>query len=190
MAVITSSSGQSRASASAFASGRVSGSVRWWSMPESAASVKIEGVRKIGPRASCSAGKTRGLEQTRLRPRSSSKSRDSRLIPPYDHPPNVIRGGQGTVGLEDSRRLAPKSPPIMVPVGWRRIAWPAICSGRFAGPLRPDVKRDCGGACQHPPKPVRGRFGRRRARQPSAAGSKPRRWALLGRTGRPAHGGH
>ncbi len=101
-------------------------------MPESAASVKIEGVRKLGARVVL-AGKTRGPEQTAAAQLLVEKQ-GLTLIPPYDHP-DVI-AGQGTVGLEILEDW-PEVTTIMVPVGGGGLL-AGICSAVRA--LRPDVK--------------------------------------------------
>ena len=81
-------------------------------MPESAANVKIEGVRKLGAEVVL-AGKTRGPEQVIAAERFVIDE-SLTMIPPYDHP-DVI-AGQGTVGLEILDQW-PEVRAILVPIG-------------------------------------------------------------------------
>jgi threonine dehydratase len=81
-------------------------------MPESAARVKVDGVRASGGEV-LFAGATRSPEQTREAERLASEE-GLALIPPFDHP-DVIEG-QGTVGLEILEQC-PDVEAILVPVG-------------------------------------------------------------------------
>lgn len=81
-------------------------------MPESAAAVKIDGVRKLGAEVVL-VGKTRGPEQTAAAERFV-RDESLTMVPPYDHP-DVI-AGQGTVGLEILDQW-PDVRAILVPVG-------------------------------------------------------------------------
>ena len=81
-------------------------------MPESAATVKIDGIRRLGAEVVL-AGKMRGPEQTIVAERFVSQE-SLTMIPPYDHP-DVI-AGQGTVGLEILDQW-PEVRTILVPVG-------------------------------------------------------------------------
>ena len=81
-------------------------------MPESAAGVKIDGVRKLGAEVVL-AGKTRGPEQTVAAERFVTEE-SLTMIPPYDHA-DVI-AGQGTVGLEILEQW-PEVRTILVPIG-------------------------------------------------------------------------
>jgi len=81
-------------------------------MPESAAGVKIDGVRRLGAEVVL-AGKTRGPEQAVAAERFVTEE-SLTMIPPYDHP-DVI-AGQGTVGLEILDQW-PEVGTIIVPIG-------------------------------------------------------------------------
>jgi threonine dehydratase len=81
-------------------------------MPESAARVKVDGVRASGGEV-VFAGATRSPEQTREAERLA-REEGLALIPPFDHP-DVI-DGQGTVGLEIVEQC-PEVETILVPVG-------------------------------------------------------------------------
>lgn len=81
-------------------------------MPESAAGVKIEGVRRLGAEVVL-AGKTRGPEQGIAAARFVTDE-SLTMIPPYDHP-DVI-AGQGTIGLEILDQW-PEVETIVVPIG-------------------------------------------------------------------------
>ncbi len=81
-------------------------------MPESAAGVKIDGVRRLGAEVVL-AGKTRGPEQTAAAERFVT-DQSLTMIPPYDHL-DVI-AGQGTVGLEILDQW-PEVRTILVPIG-------------------------------------------------------------------------
>lgn len=81
-------------------------------MPESAAGVKIDGVRRLGAEVVL-AGKTRGPEQTVAAERFVTDE-SLTMVPPYDHP-DVI-AGQGTVGLEILDQW-PEVRTILVPIG-------------------------------------------------------------------------
>jgi threonine dehydratase len=81
-------------------------------MPESAAGVKIDGVRQLGAEVVL-AGKTRGPEQALAAERFVTDE-SLTMIPPYDHP-DVI-AGQGTVGIEILDQW-PEVRTILVPVG-------------------------------------------------------------------------
>ncbi|MGH7582740.1 MAG: threonine ammonia-lyase [Gemmatimonadales bacterium] len=81
-------------------------------MPESAAAIKVQGVRDLGA-VVVLAGRTRGPEQTA----EAERLRDAEgltMIPPFDHP-DVI-AGQGTVGLEILEQW-PEVGTIMAPIG-------------------------------------------------------------------------
>lgn len=81
-------------------------------MPESAAKVKIEGVRRLGAEVVL-AGKTRGPEQG-IAAQGFVTDESLTMIPPYDHP-DVI-AGQGTIGLEILDQW-PEVAAIVVPIG-------------------------------------------------------------------------
>jgi threonine dehydratase len=81
-------------------------------MPESAAGVKIDGVRRFGAEVVL-AGKTRGPEQTIVAERFVTEE-SLTMIPPYDHL-DVI-AGQGTVGMEILDQW-PEVRTILVPIG-------------------------------------------------------------------------
>ena len=81
-------------------------------MPESAAGVKIDGVRKLGAEVVL-AGKFRGPEQTIAAERFVTDE-SLTMIPPYDH--LDVMAGQGTVGLEILEQW-PEVRTIVVPVG-------------------------------------------------------------------------
>jgi threonine dehydratase len=81
-------------------------------MPESAAGVKIDGVRRLGAEVVL-AGKTRGPEQAVAAERFVTEE-SLTMIPPYDHP-DVI-AGQGTVGMEILDQW-PEVRTIIVPIG-------------------------------------------------------------------------
>jgi threonine dehydratase len=81
-------------------------------MPESAASVKVEGVRRLGAEVVL-AGKTRGAEQTRAA-EALVAGEGLTMIPPFDHL-DVI-AGQATVGLEILDQWTAVR-TILVPVG-------------------------------------------------------------------------
>lgn len=81
-------------------------------MPESAATVKIDGVRRLGAEVVL-VGKTRGSEQTIAAERYVTEEALT-LIPPYDHP-DVI-AGQGTLGIEVLDQW-PEVRTILVPIG-------------------------------------------------------------------------
>jgi threonine dehydratase len=81
-------------------------------MPESAAGVKIDGVRQLGAEVVLT-GKTRGPEQTIAAERFVAEQ-GLTMIPPYDHP-DVI-AGQGSVALEILEQW-PEVRAILVPVG-------------------------------------------------------------------------
>ncbi len=81
-------------------------------MPESAAGVKIDGVRRLGAEVVL-AGKMRGPEQAVAAERFVTEE-SLTMIPPYDHP-DVI-AGQGTVGLEILDQW-PEVETIIVPIG-------------------------------------------------------------------------
>lgn len=81
-------------------------------MPESAASVKVDGVRRLGADVVL-AGRVRGPEQAIVAERYV-KEEALTMIPPYDHP-DVI-AGQGTVALEMLEQW-PLLRTILVPVG-------------------------------------------------------------------------
>jgi threo-3-hydroxy-L-aspartate ammonia-lyase len=81
-------------------------------MPESAAGVKIDGVRRLGAEVVLT-GKTRGPEQTVAAQRFVDRE-GLTMIPPFDHP-DVI-AGQGTCGLEILEQW-PEMRTILVPVG-------------------------------------------------------------------------
>jgi threonine dehydratase len=81
-------------------------------MPESAAGVKIDGVRRLGAEVVL-AGKTRGPEQAVAAERFVIEE-SLTMIPPYDHP-DVI-AGQGTVGMEILDQW-PEVRTIIVPIG-------------------------------------------------------------------------
>ncbi|HEY3935576.1 MAG TPA: threonine/serine dehydratase [Gemmatimonadales bacterium] len=81
-------------------------------MPESAAAVKIDGVRRLGAEVVLQ-GKTRGAEQTVAAERFVAEE-GLVMIPPFDHP-DVI-AGQGTCGLELLEQW-PDVRTILVPVG-------------------------------------------------------------------------
>lgn len=81
-------------------------------MPESAASVKVEGVRRLGAEVVL-AGKTRGPEQTHAA-EALVAGEGLTMIPPFDHL-DVI-AGQATVGLEILEQW-PAVRTILVPVG-------------------------------------------------------------------------
>jgi threonine dehydratase len=81
-------------------------------MPESAAGVKIDGVRRLGAEVVL-AGKTRGSEQT-IAAQGFVDEQGLTMIPPFDHP-DVI-AGQGTCGLEILDQW-PEVRSILVPVG-------------------------------------------------------------------------
>lgn len=81
-------------------------------MPESAAGVKIDGVRQLGAEVVL-AGKTRGPEQSIAAERFVAEQ-GLTMIPPYDHP-DVI-AGQGSVALEILEQW-PEVRAILVPVG-------------------------------------------------------------------------
>lgn len=108
--VVTSSSGN-HGLGIAFAAGRL-GVRAVVVMPESAAKVKIEGVRRLGAEVVL-AGKTRGPEQT-IAAQVFVDQQGLTMIPPFDHP-DVI-AGQGTCGLEILDQW-PEVRSIMVPVG-------------------------------------------------------------------------
>ena len=98
--VVTSSSGN-HGLGIAFAAGRL-GVRAVVVMPESAAKVKIEGVRRLGAEVVL-AGKTRGPEQT-IAAQGFVDQQGLTMIPPFDHP-DVI-AGQGTCRPGDSRPVA------------------------------------------------------------------------------------
>lgn len=81
-------------------------------MPESAAGVKIDGVRRLGAEVVL-AGKTRGPEQAVAAERFVTDE-SLTMIPPYDHP-DVI-AGQGTVAMEILDQW-PEVRTILVPIG-------------------------------------------------------------------------
>ncbi len=81
-------------------------------MPESAAAVKVDGVRSLGAEVVL-AGKIRGPEQNLMADELAQRDGLS-LIPPYDHA-DVI-AGQATCGLEILRQW-PAVATILVPVG-------------------------------------------------------------------------
>lgn len=81
-------------------------------MPESAAGVKIDGVRRLGAEVVL-AGKTRGPEQT-IAAQRFVDDHGLTMIPPFDHL-DVI-AGQGTCGLEILDQW-PEVRTILVPVG-------------------------------------------------------------------------
>ncbi|HEU4699107.1 MAG TPA: threonine/serine dehydratase [Gemmatimonadales bacterium] len=81
-------------------------------MPESAAKVKVDGVRAAGGEV-VFAGATRSAEQTE-RAERFAREEGLALVPPFDHP-DVI-AGQGTCGLEILEQL-PEVETILVPVG-------------------------------------------------------------------------
>ncbi len=81
-------------------------------MPESAAAVKVDGVRQLGAEVVLT-GKTRGPEQT-IAAQEFVDREGLTMIPPFDHP-DVI-AGQGTCGLEILEQW-PEVRTIMVPVG-------------------------------------------------------------------------
>lgn len=81
-------------------------------MPESAAAMKVAGVRALGAEVLL-VGKLRGPEQTACAERLVVE-RGLNLIPPYDHP-DVI-AGQGTCGLEILEDW-PEVGTLVVPVG-------------------------------------------------------------------------
>ena len=81
-------------------------------MPESAASVKVEGVRRLGAEVVL-AGKTRGAEQAAEAERYVARD-GLTMIPPFDHP-DVI-AGQGTIGLEILEQW-PEVGTVIAPVG-------------------------------------------------------------------------
>jgi threonine dehydratase len=81
-------------------------------MPESAAGVKIDGVRQLGAEVVL-AGKTRGPEQAAAA-QGFVDRQGLTMIPPFDHP-DVI-AGQGTCGLEILDQW-PEVRTILVPVG-------------------------------------------------------------------------
>jgi threonine dehydratase len=108
--VVTSSSGN-HGLGIAFAAGRL-GVRAVVVMPESAAKVKIDGVRRLGAEVVL-AGKTRGLEQT-IAAQEFVDQQGLTMIPPFDHP-DVI-AGQGTCGLEILDQW-PEVRTILVPVG-------------------------------------------------------------------------
>ena len=81
-------------------------------MPESAAGVKIDGVRRLGAEVIL-VGKMRGPEQAVAAERFVTEQ-SLTMIPPYDHP-DVI-AGQGTVGLEILDQW-PDVRTIIVPIG-------------------------------------------------------------------------
>ena len=97
-------------------------------MPESAAAVKIDGVRRLGAEVVL-AGKTRGPEQAMAAERFVVEE-SLTMIPPFDHP-DVI-AGQGTVGLEILDQW-PEVRAILVPIGGGGLL-AGICSAvRAAG---------------------------------------------------------
>jgi threonine dehydratase len=108
--VVTSSSGN-HGLGIAFAAGRL-GVRAVVVMPESAAKVKVEGVRRLGAEVVL-AGKTRGPEQA-LAAQEFVDQQGLTMIPPFDHP-DVI-AGQGTCGLEILDQW-PAVCTILVPVG-------------------------------------------------------------------------
>ena len=81
-------------------------------MPQSAAEVKVEGVRRYGGEV-VFAGAVRSPEQ-QVCAEALSRERGLVFIPPFDHP-DVI-AGQGTVGLEILEQL-PAVRTVLVPVG-------------------------------------------------------------------------
>jgi threonine dehydratase len=81
-------------------------------MPESAAEVKIDGVRRLGAEVVL-AGKTRGPEQG-IAAQGFVDEQGLTMIPPFDHP-DVI-AGQGTCALEILDQW-PEVRTIIVPVG-------------------------------------------------------------------------
>lgn len=101
-------------------------------MPESAAGVKIDGVRRLGAEVVL-AGKTRGPEQTIVAERFVTEE-SLTMIPPYDHP-DVI-AGQGTVGMEILDQW-PEVRAILVPIGGGGLL-AGICSAVRA--MAADVK--------------------------------------------------
>ncbi|MGH7523639.1 MAG: threonine ammonia-lyase [Gemmatimonadales bacterium] len=81
-------------------------------MPESAAGVKIEGVRRLGAEVVL-AGRTRGPDQA-VAAQQFVDTQGLTMIPPFDHP-DVI-AGQGTCALEILEQW-PDVRTIIVPVG-------------------------------------------------------------------------
>ena len=97
-------------------------------MPESAAGVKIEGVRRLGAEVVL-VGKTRGPEQQAAAERFVAEE-SLTMIPPYDHP-DVI-AGQGTVGLEILDQW-PEVGTIIVPIGGGGLLAGICCAVRATG---------------------------------------------------------
>jgi threonine dehydratase len=81
-------------------------------MPESAAAVKVNGVRELGAEVVL-AGKTRSPEQAQVAQEFVDRE-GCTMIPPYDHP-DVI-AGQGTIALEILEQW-PEVRTIIVPIG-------------------------------------------------------------------------
>lgn len=100
-------------------------------MPESAAAVKVAGVRELGAEV-VQIGKVRGPEQTIEAARLAAE-RGLTMIPPYDHPD--VMAGQGTCGMEILEDW-PEVGTILVPVGGGGLL-AGICAAVQA--LRPGV---------------------------------------------------
>jgi threonine dehydratase len=101
-------------------------------MPETAAAVKVEAVRRHGGEV-VFAGRTRSPEQTE-RAEALAREEGLRFVPPFDHP-DVI-AGQATCGLEILED-APGVTTLLVPVGGGGLL-AGICAAVTA--LKPSVR--------------------------------------------------